>query len=129
MKARTRRFLKLTIGAELRKWIVTSIKLRRGPANDNRDFKPVVRKAHSAKPIKTGIGDKGYDDEKDHEFLREELHAQSMIPARYQDVPVWRKRTLQEGDEARVLEEDHMSRRLTPSGVSRRINRAPQRHP
>ena len=92
MKTRTRRFLKLTIGAELRKQIVTSIKLRRGPANDNRDFKPVVRKAHSAKPIKTGIGDKGYDDEKDHEFLREELHAQSIIPARYQDVPVWRTR-------------------------------------
>ena len=92
MKTRTRRFLKLTIGAELRKQIVTSIKLRRGPANDNRDFKPVVRKAYSVKPIKIGIGDKGYDDEKNHEFLREELHAQSIIPARYQDVSVWRTR-------------------------------------
>ena len=92
MKMRTKSFVKLTIGTELRTQLVTAVKLRRGPANDNRDFKPVVRKAHSIKPIKIGIGDKGYDDEKNHEFLREELHAQSIIPARYQDVPVWRTR-------------------------------------
>ena len=92
MKTRTRRFLKLTIGAELKKQLVTSVKIRRGPCDDNRDFKPVVRKAHSFKPIGIGIGDKGYDDEKNHEFLREELHAMSIIPARYEDVPVWRTR-------------------------------------
>jgi hypothetical protein len=90
MKTRTKRFLKLTIGAELRKQIVVSTKIRRGPCDDNRDFKPVVKKAHAIKPIKVGIGDKGYDDEKNHEFLRDELHAMSIIPARYQDVPVWR---------------------------------------
>jgi hypothetical protein len=91
-KTRTRRFIiKLTIGAELRTQIVTSIKLRRGPANDNRDFEPVVRRAHAIKPIKVGIGDKGYDAEKkNHELLRDELHAMSIIPARYENVPVWR---------------------------------------
>jgi hypothetical protein len=62
MKTRTKRFLKLTIGAELRTQLVTSIKIRRGPCEDGRDFKPVVRKAHAIKPIKVGIGDKGYDD-------------------------------------------------------------------
>ena len=92
MKTRTRRFVKLTIGAELKTQIVTSIKLRRGPANDNRDFEPVARRAHAIKPIKVGIGDKGYDAEKNHELLREELHAQSIIPARHEDVPVWRTR-------------------------------------
>lgn len=91
-KTRTRRFIKLTIGAELRTQIVTSIKVRRGPANDNRDFEPVVRRAHAIKPIKIGIGDKGYDAEKNHELLRDELHAMSIIPARYEDVPVWRTR-------------------------------------
>ena len=90
MKTKTKRFVKLTIGAELRKQIVVSIKVRRGPCDDNRDFKPVVRRAHAIKPIKLGIGDKGYDDEKNHEFLRDELHAMSIIPARYQGVPVWR---------------------------------------
>jgi transposase len=90
MKTRTRRFLKLTIGAELRKQIVTSIKIRRGPCDDGRDFRPVVKKAHAIKRIKIGIGDKGYDDEKNHELLRDELGAMSIIPARYQDVPIWR---------------------------------------
>ena len=87
---RARRFVKLTIGVELKTQIVTSIKVRRGPSNDNRDFTPVVRKAHAVKSIKVGIGDKGYDAEKNHELLRDELHAQSIIPARHQDVPVWR---------------------------------------
>jgi hypothetical protein len=54
----------------------------------------VVRKAHRIKPIRIGIGDKGYDDEKNHELLRDELHAMSIIPARYQDVPVWRTHSI-----------------------------------
>jgi hypothetical protein len=91
-KTRTRSFVKLTIGAELRTQIVASIKVRRGPANDNRDFGPVVRRAHSIKPIKVGIGDKGFDAEKNHELLRDELHALSIIPARHEDVPIWRTR-------------------------------------
>jgi hypothetical protein len=90
MRTKTRRFVKLTIGAELRTQIVTSIKVRRGPSNDNVDFEPVVRRAHRIKPIRLGIGDKGYDAEKNHELLRDELHAQSIIPARQEGVPVWR---------------------------------------
>jgi hypothetical protein len=92
MKTRTRRFLKLTIGVELKKQLVTSVKIRRGPCDDGRDFKPVVRKAHRIKLIRVGIGDKGYDDEKNHVFLREELHADSIIPARYQtsiEIPIF----------------------------------------
>ena len=90
MKTRTKRFLKLTIGVEVKKQLVASIKIRRGPCDDNRDFKPVVRKAHRIKPIRVGIGDKGYDDEENHVFLREGLGAMSIIPARNEDVPVWR---------------------------------------
>ena len=93
MKTKTKRFLKVMLGAELRKQLVVSVKLRRGPCDDNRDFKPVTMRAHRIKPIKVGIGDKAFDDEKNHEFLREELGVtMSIIPARYQDVPVWRTR-------------------------------------
>jgi len=89
-RTRTRRFLKLTIGAELRHQLVTSVKVRRGPRNDIIDFGPVVRKAHSIRPIGIGIGDKGYDSEGSHLLLRDELHAMSMIPPRLEKVPVWR---------------------------------------
>ena len=59
MRTRTRRFLKLTIGVELKKRPVTSVKIRRGPCDDNRDFRPVVKKAHAIEPIKVGIGEQG----------------------------------------------------------------------
>jgi hypothetical protein len=90
MRTRTRRFLKLTIGAELRHQLVTSVSVRRGPRNDTIDFSPVARKAHSIRPIGVGIGDKGYDSERNHVLLREELHAMSMIPPRMERVPLWR---------------------------------------
>lgn len=90
MRSRTKRFLKTMIGIELRKQIITSTKLRRGPNNDNIDFIPIARKADSFIPIGIGIGDKAFDDEKNHKFLREELHAISIIPARNEDVAIWR---------------------------------------
>lgn len=36
------------------------------------------------------IAGKGYDDEKNHQFVREFLSADSIIPARFLDVPVWK---------------------------------------
>jgi len=90
MKRRQKRFLKTMIGAELRKQIITSSKLRRAPSNDNVDFIPIARKADSFKPIGIAIADKAFDDESNHAFLREELNALSIIPARNEDIPVWR---------------------------------------
>jgi hypothetical protein len=34
--------------------------------------------------------DKGYDSEDNHILVRESLHAFSVIPARYEHVPIWR---------------------------------------
>jgi hypothetical protein len=68
--------------------MITSTKLRRALSNDNVDFIPIARKADSFKSI--GIGDKAFDDESNHVFLREELNALSIIPARNESVPVWR---------------------------------------
>jgi hypothetical protein len=36
------------------------------------------------------VADRGYDSEDNHTFVRESLHAFSIIPARYRHVPVWR---------------------------------------
>jgi hypothetical protein len=54
------------------------------------DFSPVARKARSIRPVGVGIGDEGYDSERNHVLLREELHAMSMIPPRMERVPLWR---------------------------------------
>ena len=36
------------------------------------------------------VADRGYDSEDNHTFVRESLHAFSIIPARYRHVPIWR---------------------------------------
>ena len=41
-------------------------------------------------PLSIVVADKGYDSEINHEFVREELDAVSIIPVRYEDVPAWR---------------------------------------
>jgi hypothetical protein len=70
--------------------MITSTKLRRGPRNDNIDFIPIARKADSFIPIGIAIGDKAFDDESNHVFLRDKLHALSIIPARNENIPIWR---------------------------------------
>lgn len=43
-RRRVKKYIKLTTLVELGKQIIISQKIRRGPANDNKDFKPVVKK-------------------------------------------------------------------------------------
>jgi len=41
-------------------------------------------------PLSVVTADKGYDSENNHRFVREELHAFSVIQARYEHIPIWR---------------------------------------
>ena len=58
--------------------------------SDNRDFKPVLTKIAEILPLSVVTADKGYDSEANHLLVRKELHAFSIIPARYEHLPVWR---------------------------------------
>lgn len=82
--------LKLTIGVETESQLVVSYKIRRGPASDYWDFPAVARRAASAVPLGTIVADRGYDSEANHELVREVLKADSIIPPRNKDVPIWR---------------------------------------
>jgi len=103
---------------------VTSVEIRRGSCDDNRDFKLVIRKANSIKPIDVSIGEKGYDDEENHEFLREELHA-DIIPARYQDFQVWRTR----GRYRKEMKRGYTPRRSITGGRRTRLSSQSSRGP
>ncbi len=85
-----KKYIKLSIGAELREQIACSLKIRRAPKHDTVDFKPIMERASSIMPLSIVVADKGYDSEYNHELVREHLNALSIIPARYEDVPVWR---------------------------------------
>ncbi len=85
-----KKYIKLSIGAELREQIACALKIRRSPKHDTIDFRPIMERASNIMPLSIVVADKGYDSEANHEFIREELDAVSIIPARYEDVPVWR---------------------------------------
>src|SRR5690348_5401898 len=68
-----------------------SIKIRRAPTrHDNIDFRPIITRTSNILPLSVVTADKGYDSEDHHLLVREDLHALSIIPARYEHVPIWR---------------------------------------
>jgi len=85
-----RKYIKLSICAELRKQLACALKIRRAPRHDTIDFEPAIVRASNIMPLSIVVADKGYDSEANHELVREHLDAMSMIPARYGDVPVWK---------------------------------------
>jgi DDE family transposase len=57
---------------------------------DTIDFQPIVERTSEILPLSVVVADRGYDSEDNHTFVRESLHAFSIIPARYRHVPIWR---------------------------------------
>lgn len=90
-KRKIRKYLYVQIMVELKTQMPLAILITRSPGGDAKKFKPVAKKVmKSGKAIKYVTLDKGYDDEKVHKFIREVLMAESIIPARNEDVPIWR---------------------------------------
>jgi hypothetical protein len=71
--------------------IICTIKIRRAPTrHDNVDFRPLITKIAEILPLSVVVADRGYDSEDNHLLVREDLHAFSVIPARYEHVPIWK---------------------------------------
>ena len=71
---------------------ICTIKIRRAPTtrHDSIDFRQIIIRTSDILPLSVVTGDKGYDSEDNHLLVRERLHAFSIIPARYEHVPIWR---------------------------------------
>src|SRR6478736_7607553 len=90
-KLRRRKYTKLSIGADLLQQIICNIKIRRAPTrHDNIDFKPVITKTSEILPLSIVVGDRGYDSEENHIMVREKLGSFSVIPARNEDISIWK---------------------------------------
>jgi hypothetical protein len=90
---RRKKYAKLSIGADVLKQIICNIKVRRAPtSHDNIDFRPVITRISKIKPLSVVVADKGYDSEDNHVMVRERLKGFSVIPSRYEHVPVWKTR-------------------------------------
>lgn len=73
-----RHYAKLSIAIDAKKQLVLSEKIRRGPRNDNIDFKSLLKNL-SAKFI---VADKGYDSKENRYFVLRKLKAYPHIPRR-----------------------------------------------
>ncbi len=88
MKLR-RKYIKLSLAADVLQQIICTIKIRRAPTrHDVVDFRPIITKTSKISPLSVVTADKGYDSEDNHVLVRDMFHAFSVIPPRYEDVPV-----------------------------------------
>jgi hypothetical protein len=86
-----RKYAKLSIEPDVLQQIICTIKIRRASTrHDNIDFRLITTKTSSTLPLSVVTADKGYDSEDNHQLVRDGLHAFSIIPARYERVPIWR---------------------------------------
>jgi hypothetical protein len=85
------KYLKLSLSADLLSQIICTLKIRRAPTTcDTIDFQPLIIRTSEVLPISVTVADKGYDGEGNHILVREQLHAFSVIPARFEYIPIWR---------------------------------------
>ena len=71
---------KLTIVCDTESHLVLSAVADRGPLPDDVEFAAAVRQAHRAWRFDCLLADAGYDSEKNHTFVREEIGSSSIIP-------------------------------------------------
>jgi len=84
-----RKFIKLSAISDMTQQLVCCIKIRHRTRHDRIDFAPLLQKANEIIPIDTVVADKGYDSEKNH-AISESMGIESIIPPRYQHVPVYK---------------------------------------
>ena len=84
LKRRRRKYIKLSLAADVLQQIICTIKIRRAPVrHDSIDFRPLVIKISELVPLSVVTADKAYDSEEDnHILVRDILDGFSVIPAR-----------------------------------------------
>ena len=85
-----RKFVKMSAISDMREQLVCAIKIWHRQKYDNVDFMPLLHKANNILPVHT-IADKGYDSE-NNPIVSHCLGIASIIPPRYEDVPVYKIR-------------------------------------
>jgi len=86
-----RKFVKMSAISDMKSQIICAIKIRHRQRHDSIDFVPLLQKANGIIPIDTVVADKGYDSERNH-VESDSLGIVSIIPPRYENVPVYKTR-------------------------------------
>jgi len=88
-KQRRKRFMKHILSVDTDKQAIIVSDSKRSYVNDNKTFRPTLKKTKDIVDIDNATADKGYDSEENHRFARREIGANSVIPLRW-DIPLRR---------------------------------------
>ena len=78
-----RRYPKLGLVCDTASHFILAARASQGPRPDFGDFRPLLLEAHTRARPKTLAADAGFDSEANHQFARDELGIQSLIPAEH----------------------------------------------
>lgn len=85
-----RKFVKVSICADMKRQIVCSIKIRHRRRHDSADFVPLLEQAARLSTISTVVADRGYDSEWNHVVAEKMRIANTMIRTKYENLPVYK---------------------------------------
>jgi hypothetical protein len=77
-----RYWLKRIMAVDVDRRVILAQTARRGPMNDCATLRPLVSAAHERVPIALVLADAEFDSERNHQYVRQTLQAQSIIPAK-----------------------------------------------
>ena len=87
-----RKFVKMTILADLRRQLVCGVKIRHKRRSDSVDFLPLLERLASLVPVDTVVADRGYDSERNHIHAKNLGIPNTVIRPKYGSVGVSRTR-------------------------------------
>jgi transposase len=120
-----RRFAKLSAAIETGSHLFVSAKVTKGPTHDVCEAPWVLRDGHGRVSFAVVLMDKGYDSEKIHRIIAEELKAQAWIPVRrfYGNRRRWPKAPYRRAMKRRFDHEAYAQRPQAESAFSRHKRR------
>ena len=125
-----RQWLKWLVAVDGKRQLILAQLAKRGPTNDSATLRPLVAMGQYAGAIDTVLADGEFDSERNHRFIREEVGARSIIPAR-RGKASWNKRGVRAEMASRFPAEAYGQRSLVESvfsAVKRKLSaRAPGR--
>jgi hypothetical protein len=83
-----RKFLKLAICIDTKHQIVCGAKIRHRLCNDTVDFVPLLRRVSDIVPVRSVVGDRGFDSERNHVEAEELGITRCIIRPRYENLQV-----------------------------------------
>jgi len=89
-----RKFVKISICADMKRQIICSIKIRHRRRHDSVDFVPLLERAVRIVPVSTAVADRGYDSEQNHVSAQNMGMVNTIIRPKYENLPVHKTKGL-----------------------------------